>query len=626
MNVPNVVDELGLEDFRRRFLAPEALMRCVSDNVHALVRLPVGAGKSHAVDDLLEHPDLFRRFDFVVYAAPAWNIIRERRIVRGAARSAVPWMMLEPRPRELCGSYDANWVDLERRSCSTYARATLCRDCQKRGATPTPCAWPDQLSRIKNVRLLLLPEQQLLLNRMLVPMLRSLAGAGRILVILDEARLLDASFEVAIGDTDLENFRRVLGCLPPTSVRDRWLASLDELRDGCGLDRALDFPVWLYRDALEIQEEGLAAYGPDFHNIGYDLALLGSSRQAERSREGDRIQFVGRPLLQCHVLALSASLTADYAGDRLGGGRLASPFEDVVFRHTGTRIVNLRSRIGADRYFHRNHTQILDTIAVLIAGNIERGVTTLLVSRKKSKDLSASYLTERLAGWGISVQFVGEDYGQLPDVPKPNVVPIIHYGILGVNDFADYQAAYCVNSYYISPHQLTRAVQEAIPKASRVTFGIDSQPDLRRRAKVVEGADPAGVLAHTGNIYLQKLELDPVVQAAGRVRFATKPREILFFQMGDLARLVGAHDEVSSLVELRQMLGIPSAREVDEHLEAVQFGQAIRDGMTAAQVAAANGISVRTVRRRLKWLRGANPPSRVFQREIGTPSGRGGAT
>ena len=97
---------------------------------------------------------------------------------------------------------------------------------------------------------------------------------------------------------------------------------------------------------------------------------------------------------------------------------MTSPFEHAVFQHSGTRIFNLRSRIGADRYFRGNHKQILDTIAVLVAGNVKAGVTTVLVSRKKSKDFSARYLAARLAGWGIDVRFVCDDYASLPPHPE----------------------------------------------------------------------------------------------------------------------------------------------------------------------------------------------------------------
>ncbi|MEO6595304.1 MAG: hypothetical protein ABIP94_11175 [Planctomycetota bacterium] len=599
-----LIREDGLGDFRRDYLAPEVLLALVERHVRCLVRLPVGVGKSHAVDGLLESPRLFEEFAFVVYAAPTWRILRERRIVRGDAKIAVPWMLMRPRPKDWCADYDDLWGHYERRSCSTYAKATLCRECQRLGRTVSPCAWPTQFSRVKDQRLLFLTEQQLMLNRALIPMLRSLIDGGRILVVLDEARMLDSDFEVAIADEHLADFSRVLAAIPTDATYSQWIGTIDAIRERRGLHDRLDLPPWLHRDAFVIQQAGVGMFGDAFRYIGYDLSLLASSHSSERWSCADGIKFIGRPFLNCHVLLLSAHLSGDYAGERLGCGPLASPFETIRFQHSRTRILNLRNRAGADRYFFRNHRQILDTIAVLIARNVQVGITTLLISRKKSKELSARYLSQRLAGWGIDVRFLCEDYGTLPEQPQPQIVPVIHYGILGVNDFTDYQAAYCINGYYISSRELTRAAQESIPKGLRATLSIDSQPDKVRRAKVSKGADPGGVLAHTASIYLRKLELDPVVQAAGRVRFATKPREVIFFQMADLEPLVGPHEVVGSLAQLRRSLGIRAAREVDDRLETTALDRAIQAGATAKQAADELGISLSTARRRLRTVQG----------------------
>lgn len=603
-----VIDEHGLAGFRREHLAPEALLRLVDDHVHVLARVAVGVGKSHAVDNLLEHPPLFTRFDRVLYAAPTRSILAERRLVRDPSGGPVVPLLLQPRPRALCGDLDAPWSEFERRGCATYARATLCQTCPARRSGR--CSWPDQLDKMKQARLLLMPEQYLLTNRSLVPMLRALTNVHRTLVVLDEAKLLDASFEVAISNQDLDQFRGVLDALPPNPMVSRWRSSIERLRRRRDLQGRLDFSPALLRDGFKIQQAGIDHLGPRFRNIAYDLALLSTSRPDERWRDGRGFRFIGRPLLPCHVLALSATHTGAYAGDRLGSGTLVSPLEHFVFRHSGTQILNLRSRLGADRYFPGNHRQILDTIALLIARNIGRGVTTLLISRKKSKQFCADYLAERLAGWGVAARFACEKYADLPSVPRPDVVPIIHYGIVGVNDFSDYAAAYCLNSYYVSNHHLSRVVQGSAPPERRATLGIRSGHDLVRHAVVLEGADPAGVLAHTANLYLQKLELDPVLQAAGRARFATRPREVLFFQMADLEPLVGPHDVISSLAELRARYELPDPSGVDRSRLAIELRAAVASGATVEQAAAAAGVSARTAYRRLADLRTARSPLR----------------
>lgn len=169
MMTPQVITEHDLGAFRRDRLAPEALLQIAQRHVRALVRLAVGVGKSQAADNLLESPALHEQFDFVIYAAPTWSILRERRIVRGAASSPVPWMKLLPRPKERCGDFADPWSHFEARGCSTYAKAVLCRQCQKIDPGPEPCQWPTQFGRIKDHRLLFCTEQQLVFNRALVP-------------------------------------------------------------------------------------------------------------------------------------------------------------------------------------------------------------------------------------------------------------------------------------------------------------------------------------------------------------------------------------------------------------------------------------------------------------------------
>ena len=91
---PDRVNEESLAEFRKLFLSPDALLGFLERFVKTLVRLGIGVGKSRAIDDLLTHHETFRRFDLVIYAAPAWNIIHERAIVRGCL------LYTSPSPRD----------------------------------------------------------------------------------------------------------------------------------------------------------------------------------------------------------------------------------------------------------------------------------------------------------------------------------------------------------------------------------------------------------------------------------------------------------------------------------------------------------------------------------------------
>ena len=280
----------------------------------------------------------------------------------------------------------------------------------------------------------------------------------------------------------------------------------------------------------------------------------------------------------------------------MGVGPLPSPYEHTRFKHSGTRVINVQSRLGADRNFRRNRVQILDTFAVALLRNILEGRSSLVICRKKRRQECATYLADRLFGWGFGVEFVFEARDRLPDVPDPRVVPVLHYGIRGVNEFQEYDSAYCLDSYYVSTQELNRSVQEFEPESFRVDLRLVHVRGQRlRRVELASREDPDLDRTWLANIYLRKLEVDPVIQAAGRVRFQTMPREVVTFQMHDMGQDIPGCEEVSSLSELRDALGLPRAREIDKSQRAFRGRELMSQGLTAKQAADRLGIGRSTL-------------------------------
>ena len=630
-----IVTEGDLERFRTERLSPQAILRDVEQSVQILYRLPVGVGKSLAADRLLAHPDTYSRFQLVVYAAPSWNILNERPIVAGREKAPVPWRIFRPRPSERCGSRAEEWDILEKHGCSAYGKGTLCRECRGEAGRSSRCFWSKQFSDLRGIGLIFTTEQQLVLNRSLVWMLKNRTGAGRVLVVLDEARLLDTSFEITLEPQDLERFLELIRILRrprgiPTKIADAWRRAITFLLSASSeelADNPLSLPGALNSRAFLIQSEGTKMLGRAFRYVGYDLALIQWGAPQERWKDSaGRIHFMARPYLNCHLLVLSAHLRAAYTAHRLGKSSIASPFEHVRFHHSGTRVLNLRNRIGADAYFKRNHKQILDFFAVLILRNILQRRSTFLVSRKKSKCLCVEYLERRLRAWGLPVRFVTEAFEDLPREPRPDTIPVVHYGILGVNDFTEYECAFCVNSYYISDRELNRHVQEAEPERFRVMLRIVSSPGMRRRVEIQEKDNPDLDRTALGNIYLRKLEVDPVIQAAGRVRFLTRPREVVLFQMHDLSAELGDCEDAPTLAALRDKMGLPTAKEIDHLIEAHRAEELIGKGFTAQEAASELGLSRRTLFRRLGAAESAKTPYIYIIRLFGTPPAAGGGS
>ncbi len=559
----------------------------------------------------------------MIYAAPTWDILREVIAKIECSGFKVPWVVLYPRPAERCGELDEPWREYEQRGCSILAKGRLCRE---RCRHYTTCDWPEQLDRIAGIRLVIMTEKRLELVRTIVALLQARTRGPRTLVILDEARSLDADFDVTIGRDEVDRFREAVmrvRCrkMDWPATREIWVRELDALLRSTAAEfeqGGLVFLNTLGKFAFGIQAWGWAKYEQEFRYLGYDLPLLNLSRDGERWIEEDEFHFIARPYLRCHLLLLSAHLTGAYAGHRLGEGPIPSPFEDIRFVHTKTHIINIRNRCGADRHFASNRVRILDTFAVVILRNVLERRTTLLVSKKRSKQLCADYLTRRLAGWGLAVRCV-LDGEPLPMVPDPRVIPIIHYGVLGVNDYTDYETCYCLNSYYIRSSELNRTVQEFEPRHFRTELEIVTTPDRRREVRVPTTDATDAERAWLGEVYLRKLEVDPVIQAAGRVRFVTKPREVVFFQMDDMERDLGPIQEVDSLAELRDTLGVPSAREIDDAADGRRAAELMAQGNTAAEAAQIMGISRETLFRRLRAAESVKFHKKLSLRDSDTP-------
>jgi hypothetical protein len=90
--------------------------------------------------------------------------------------------------------------------------------------------------------------------------------------------------------------------------------------------------------------------------------------------------------------------------------------------------------------------------------------------------------------------------------------------------------------------------------------------------------------------------MDVVVQAVGRVRPYTKPREVITFQCGEHSQLKYT-SEFHSVEAARRFFEIPSLRERKQHERTAQVQAAKAEGRTQQETARMLGVSVRTVKR-----------------------------
>ena len=123
----------------------------------------------------------------------------------------------------------------------------------------------------------------------------------------------------------------------------------------------------------------------------------------------------------------------------------------------------------------------------------------------------------------------------------PSVIPVINYGAIGTNLFEGFDCAYCLTGYYVTEQVVNAVVQDVLAADGHIPIRIRTGGTPRRRtAEVVSATDRVYDVARLAHLALGQQELDVVIQAVGRVRPYTRPREVVTFQCS--ARPDGDYD------------------------------------------------------------------------------------
>jgi hypothetical protein len=607
----------ALAEFRQGLSGEYALDVLAGAPWGVLVQLAVGVGKSEWLVKIIAHALESEAYDLVVGLVPRWDILRE--LLKRLPRKPKP-VVLTPRPRSRCGDLDATWVQYERQGLGYLGRATLCAGCPRRQR----CSWPGQYGRrLREAKLILGTQQHLVLNPQFIVHLQQQARALRPLVLLDESNLVLTNAERAITKEDLARFiatqeARLGRRIAPKATDRDWLEHTRVLEAATTAD--LRGPGWrfpaLRRDwATEVQQEGLALFGQHFRFLGYDLHHLARADPTGRERlPGGDIRFTAPPHLGDKFLIFSGSIAKELARYRLDPNHdraaLVVPFEGYRFEHPQTRWYNVASLLGSAKFFPGNAPQILDFFAGKVARNIEQGKRTLLVSRKKFIPLCVRLLRERLGALGVGpVKFATGDWGR-QTFEDPRTIAVINYGVSGLNRFEHFDAAYCLNAYYVPARTVSEAVQEVEATNERYPLTLQSGGKPRRRtARVAMPDGRASLLPFVAQQALVQKEADVVVQAVGRVRPFTRPREAITFQ-ADVLPGVRYTMEFDNLEQARSHFQIATPARVGLAARIEQARRLRAQGLSQARIAAEIGVSLPTVKRYLRQAGGSSglPP------------------
>jgi hypothetical protein len=608
-----IAGDQALAEFRQGLTGPFAFDPLQQAQGRLLVQLAVGVGKTRWLVEIIVHAlTVDQGYDLVVCLTPRWDILRE---LLQRLPKTLPRVVLNPRPRKRCGELDAEWLRYEQTGCGLLGRERICGACPLR----QNCRWPGQYgSRLRGARLIVGNQAHLPINPLFIAQLAHQTRALNPLVLADESDVLLHNTERVISRQEQENFIEaqedmLAAAARPTARMREWLdnsrllaeADTPDLREGRWRFPRIDAD-W----ATEVQRYGWELVGPAFRFLGHEWAHFAQSDAASRERLPDGgLRYALPPCLGPNFAIFSGSIARPLARYRLDPNHarpaLLSPFELHRFQHPDTRFYNLNMLAGAAKFFPSNADVILDFFAALIARNIREGRRTLLVARKKFRALCRTRLHARLEALGVGPVKIVTGNWKRHDLQDPRTLPLINYGVAGLNKFEHVECAYCLTGYYIDAATLTQAVQDIDPSTDRypVTVHCEGNP-RQRRARVELPDDRETILPEIAQAVLEQKEADVVLQAVGRVRPFTRPREVITFHVGPLPG-VRYRLEFGSLAQARSFFGIQAPRQAEVTSRVEQALRLRAQGRSRAQIARELGVSDSTVKRYLKQGRGS---------------------
>lgn len=561
----------------------------------------VGVGKSHCIDDIIDYViSGSSGFDLVIALFPRHSIIDERRIVL-APPPGSKIVRLRPRPSDSCANLDSDWRFYEKHGLGMLGRENLCGKCSKMGT----CFWPSQYSRdnLEGAKIVLGTQAHLVINTDFVDSISRKVGAKRVLLLVDEDHVVKTRFKRMIAIDDLRRLSEVVKNLSCDDYfRTLWGDFLSRVMslDTDALDDPLSIPRLPADLRLEIERTGFKRFGRRFRNVIFDLVSFARSPVESREKFIDgSLQFAAVPEIDSGVIIFSATANLDLLNYRLGVP-FENPFGSTKFRHPGTRWYNLASGMGFATSFFKNSPQILDFFSELIGRRVAEGKRILLISKKDFKSFCIAGLESRFEQQGVDVKLIG-DRLTATSISPANVIPVIHFGVVGVNLFTNFDCVFCLTGYYIRQDVISEYLQEGLSTNLQIDVEIRNLSELPRRRTAFAHGDKnkysnVNRLAHSA---LMEHEMGVVVQAVGRCRPFTKPREVITFQCSDNSW----HEytaEFDNLEEMREYFGVMCRRKSQAEKNRLKVQTARAKGLTAAEIIRDTNLSKSSVYRYLK--------------------------
>lgn len=559
----------------------------------------VGVGKSYNIDSVIAEAVVTEQYDLVVALFPTRQIIEERKWVENPP-VGIKIVNLKPRPGSSCGAdMNKRWQIFEKNGLGVLGRIELCGHC----LFQSECHWPKQFGKsMAGTQVVFGAQAHLERSPYFLGQLAQWSKAGKVLIILDETNFIMKPFQRRIEREKLQMFVDTLNKIYPRSGQKnhkRWKYLCDLLLIAPTKDlRSHDWKMpWISHSwSLAVQSRGYNIHGDLFYFLAFDLFHFGRSplESRERVANGD-ILFAAVPSVAMDFIIYSGTAHQQFSEYRLGK-EFASPFENYSFIHPETTWFNIGSRLGARKYFLKNSSQILDFFAGLVARRLQEGKRPLLIAKKCFCTFCARQMEKRLEALGVDANVAIN--GWQPDLlDKSQVIPLINFGMVGTNLFQEFDCAYCLTGYYVTEGAVNSIVQDLLGSDMTIPLQISiKERPCRRKAGVLNIKDRIYDVHTLAQHALDHLEMDTVLQAVGRVRPYTKPREIITFQCSGHPDFEYTN-EFCSLGEARKYFDIPGRRATQAANICSQIKAARAKGLKQKKAADVLGVSLRTIQR-----------------------------
>ena len=410
------------------------------------------------------------------------------------------------------------------------------------------------------------------------------------------------SFEYQVSSIQLDQFIHILSCMEDqksSKVTLQWIEYCKLLKMASTED--LISPTWQAPSLntkwiVKVQSIGIKLYEGEFYFLGYLLQQFCFSIPESREKTIDNsLVFSVGPSIKEDFIIYSGTTHQSLSEFRLGKD-FAQPFKDVYFNHPDTVWYNIASLLGTRRHFPKNAKQILDFFYQLAAVRIKAGKKVLFITKKCFVSLCAIEIQRRFSDFTqLNIRVVTDGFDE-ELLKNPMVVPIIHYGIIGTNLFESFDCCYCLCGFYVSEDIINSILQDTVTSNLQIPIKIETSGLPKRR--IASATNPKHRFSNIHQLVQHVLdyqEMGVVLQAVGRVRPYTKPREIIMFQCAEHPDFAYT-EEFNSIEEARIFFNIPTERERQKLITVMRVQIEKAKGLTQRQVAEVLKLSLRTIK------------------------------